>query len=233
MASSTNRLRQRSRAPAEYARRAADDDLDALLYAPGDLPRPDEPVPPTEPAPLAEAAPPTDPAPEDATQEGTGAGESARGPGLSLDQQATGLGDVDPVPTLSRFTPRDRTRGLSAALPVDLDVALAAYEFEEARAGRRRTRITIVEEAIALLPDDLDDLVALVAAVAPYLDPGAPARGFSVRVRPEVVEHLEHLALRLYQDRGLRRVTHRALAIAALSQLLARSTPGPALESAS
>src|SRR5712691_10718399 len=105
-------------------------------------------------------------------------------PGLPDGEQGRGQEEAA-GPDLSRFTPRDRTRGLSAALP-----------------------------------DDLDDLVALVAAVAPCLDPDAPARGFSVRVRPEVVEHLDHLALRLYRDRGLRRVTHRALAIAALSQLL-------------
>jgi predicted transcriptional regulator len=201
MASSTARLRNRSRAPEEYVRRAADDDLDALLSIPQDLPRLADPVEPP-PASSPGAEDPRDP------------------PSVGLPDGEQGSGQEAAGPDLSRFTPRDRTRGLSAALPNDLDVALAAYELDEARAGRRRTRIAIVEEAIERLPDDLDRLVALVASVAPCLDPDAPSRGFSVRVRPEVVEHLEHLALRLYRDRGLRRVTHRALAIAALSQLL-------------
>jgi hypothetical protein len=186
MASSTARLRNRSRAPEEYVRRAANDDLDVLLAVP------------------EEADPP--PLPKLLTNPPEPVGEDERGEGDEI--------------TLARFIPRDRTRGLSAALPNELDVALAAYELEEAQAGRRRTRIAIVEEALQRLPEDLDDLVALVAGVAPSLHPDVPARGFSVRVRPEVSERLAHLALRLYQERGLRRVTHRALAIAALKQLL-------------
>lgn len=195
---STARLRGRGRAAEEYARRSSDDDLELLL------------APTIEP----EADDPPQPPPQSHRRAGASDGVSGR-------SAARSRAETDPNPSdLSQFTPRERIRGLSAALPANLDVVLAAFERDEARAGRRRTRIAIVEEAVAALPDAPAKLRQLLAEVAPSLHPDVPARAFSVRVRPEVVDRLEDLALGLYTEFGLRKVTNRALAVAALVHYL-------------